>query len=115
LRRTSDGTFAFTHLWWSAEGPAEVLRPLLRHGLLRERTADLVTDAFRFWLTHPAQDYGYALRLAGTPGTAPQVVFYGADTDQHQKGPVLTLTYRLAPGGAPRPGAAHLYFPRAGY
>ena len=29
------------------EGPAEVLRPLLRHGLLRERTADLVTDAFR--------------------------------------------------------------------
>ena len=30
-----------------AEGPAEVLRPLLRHGILRERTADLVTDAFR--------------------------------------------------------------------
>ena len=30
-----------------ADGPAEVLRPLLRHGILRERTADLVTDAFR--------------------------------------------------------------------
>jgi hypothetical protein len=30
-----------------AEGPAEVLRPVLRHGILRERTADLVTDAFR--------------------------------------------------------------------
>ena len=30
-----------------AQGPAEVLRPLLRHGILRERTADLVTDAFR--------------------------------------------------------------------
>jgi SAM-dependent methyltransferase len=29
------------------EGPAEVLRPLLRHGILRQRTADLVTDAFR--------------------------------------------------------------------
>jgi SAM-dependent methyltransferase len=29
------------------DGPAEVLRPLLRHGILRERTADLVTDAFR--------------------------------------------------------------------
>jgi SAM-dependent methyltransferase len=29
------------------EGPAEVLRPLMRHGILRERTADLVTDAFR--------------------------------------------------------------------
>ena len=30
-----------------AEGPAEALRPLLRHGILRQRTADLVTDAFR--------------------------------------------------------------------
>ena len=30
-----------------AEGPTSVLRPLLRHGILRERTADLVTDAFR--------------------------------------------------------------------
>jgi SAM-dependent methyltransferase len=30
-----------------AEGPAEVLRPLLRHGILHERTADIVTDAFR--------------------------------------------------------------------
>lgn len=28
-------------------GPAEVLRPLLRHGILQQRTADLVTDAFR--------------------------------------------------------------------
>src|SRR5207248_4946052 len=30
-----------------AQGPADVLRPLLRHGILRERTADLITDAFR--------------------------------------------------------------------
>lgn len=30
-----------------AEGQAQVLRPLLRHGILKERTADLVTDAFR--------------------------------------------------------------------
>ncbi len=30
-----------------AEGPAVVLRPLLRHGILRQRTADLLTDAFR--------------------------------------------------------------------
>ena len=29
------------------DGPAAVLRPILRHGILRERTADLVTDAFR--------------------------------------------------------------------
>jgi hypothetical protein len=38
-----------------AEGPAEVLRPLLRHGILRQRTGDLVTDAFR----------ALALRLMG--------------------------------------------------
>lgn len=30
-----------------AAGPAEVLRPILRHGILRERTADLITDSFR--------------------------------------------------------------------
>ncbi len=29
------------------EGPAEVLRPLFRHGILKERLADLATDAFR--------------------------------------------------------------------
>ncbi|MEO8083101.1 MAG: Ig-like domain-containing protein, partial [Ardenticatenales bacterium] len=60
----------------------------------------LVADAFRFWLAHPSQDYGYALRLVGTPGAATSVIFYGAETDLRQKGPVLTLTYRLADGGA---------------
>ena len=30
-----------------ADGPAEVLRPVLRHGILLQRTADLITDAFR--------------------------------------------------------------------
>lgn len=29
------------------DGPAEVLRPLLRHGILQQRMADLVTDTFR--------------------------------------------------------------------
>lgn len=29
------------------EGPAAILRPLLRHGILKQRTADIVTDAFR--------------------------------------------------------------------
>lgn len=29
------------------QGPAQVLRPLLRHGILHQRTADLVTDSFR--------------------------------------------------------------------
>lgn len=30
-----------------SDGPARVLRPILRHGILQQRTADLVTDAFR--------------------------------------------------------------------
>jgi hypothetical protein len=30
-----------------ADGPAVVMRPLLRHGILRQRTADIVTDSFR--------------------------------------------------------------------
>ncbi len=30
-----------------AAGPSEALRPALRHGILRERVADIVTDAFR--------------------------------------------------------------------
>src|SRR5262249_48935539 len=29
------------------EGLAETLRPILRHGILQQRAADLVTDAFR--------------------------------------------------------------------
>jgi DNA-binding beta-propeller fold protein YncE len=64
----------------------------------------LVSEAFRFWLTHRAQDYGYALRLVGSPGAAPSVIFHGADNDLRQKGPVLSLTYRLADGAAPTPG-----------
>lgn len=31
----------------AAEGPAMPLKPILRHGILRERMADLATDAFR--------------------------------------------------------------------
>src|SRR5262249_56736688 len=30
-----------------SKGAAEVLRPVLRHGILHERAADLFTDAFR--------------------------------------------------------------------
>lgn len=30
-----------------ADGPSEVLRPLLRHGIMQQRAADLITDAFR--------------------------------------------------------------------
>jgi SAM-dependent methyltransferase len=38
-----------------AAGPSEVLRPLLRHGVLHQRSADLLTDTFR----------ALALRIAG--------------------------------------------------
>jgi SAM-dependent methyltransferase len=30
-----------------ADGPAEVLRPMLRHGILQQRTADILTDTLR--------------------------------------------------------------------
>ena len=63
----------------------------------------LVTEAFRFWFDHPAQDYGYALRLVGTPGAVPSVIFHGAESELRQKGAVLTLTYRLPAGGPPAP------------
>lgn len=35
------------HCQITPEGPASVLRPLLRHGILQQRIADVVTDAFR--------------------------------------------------------------------
>ncbi len=38
-----------------ADGPAGVLRPVLRHGILQQRTADILTDALR----------ALALRIAG--------------------------------------------------
>lgn len=85
---------------------AEIVDAVVTLAAINERASfggPSVTEAYRFWLTHPAQDYGYALRLAGTPGVANAVIFYGADTDLGQKGPVLTLTYRLADGAAPTP------------
>lgn len=66
---------------------------------------DRITQAYRFWLANPDKDYGHALRLVGTPGKATALFFFGADTDLRQKGPVLTLTYRLEGGDAPTPPA----------
>lgn len=56
---------------------------------------EAVTDAFRFWFAHPDLDHGYALRLAGTPGTLPVAEFEGWEPALRQMGPVLSLTYRL--------------------
>lgn len=61
-----------------------------------------VDEAFRFWFAHPEQDYGYALRLAGDPGVLPVAQFHRWETDLHDRGPTLRLTYRVpgADGGA---------------
>ena len=53
-----------------------------------------ITDAFRFWLDHPAVDYGYALRLL--PGTLHEARFEATEPGFRDDGPVLRLTYRVA-------------------
>ena len=50
-----EGTFVE---WVKPDGAATVLRPLLRHGILQQRTADILTDSFRAlilasWATGP--------------------------------------------------------------
>lgn len=52
-----------------------------------------VSQAFRFWLEHPQQDYGYALRLTGGP-LSPLLSFRRWEEYRRSAGPVLTLTYR---------------------
>jgi len=64
-----------------------------------------VTDAFQFWFQYPANDYGYALRLTGTPDRLPALSFEGHDAGLRLRGPVLTLTYRLPDASAPAPTA----------
>jgi len=64
--------------------PAGVLRPILRHGLLRERTADIITDAFR----------AAALRIMGYRTTVVEFV-----TTEHT---ARNLMIRAVRG--PRPG-----------
>ncbi len=54
---------------------------------------DGITQAFRFWLEHPEQDYGYALRLPGSQ-VRPFVSFRRAEDDGRDARPVLHLTYR---------------------
>jgi SAM-dependent methyltransferase len=70
-----------------AAGPAAVLRPVLRHGILRERTADLVTDAFR----------AAALRIMGYRTTV--VEFVGTE---HTARNLMIRAVRGARPGHPR-------------
>ncbi|MBK7781095.1 MAG: Ig-like domain-containing protein [Ardenticatenia bacterium] len=52
-----------------------------------------VTQAFRFWLEHPQQDHGYALRLTSSR-VSPLLSFRRWEENRRSAGPVLTLTYR---------------------
>lgn len=63
------------------DAPAQVLRPVLRHGILRERVADLVTDAFR---TQLLRLHGYradAIEFVGLEHTARNVLIRAVKTD----------------------------------
>jgi hypothetical protein len=66
------------------EGPASVLRPLLRHGILKERIADLVTDAFR----------ALALRIMGYRTDVVEFV-----SPEHTARNLLIRAVRGAPAG----------------
>jgi hypothetical protein len=67
-----------------AAGESEVLRPLLRHGILRERTADLVTDAFR----------ALALRIVGYKTDVVEFV-----STEHTARNLMIRAVRGAPAG----------------
>lgn len=69
-----------------AEGPSAVLRPLLRHGILRERTADLVTDAFR----------ALALRIMGYRTDVVEFT-----TTEHTARNLMIRAIRALPAGDP--------------
>ena len=66
------------------EGPAAVLRPLLRHGILRERTADVLTDALR----------ALALRIMGYRTDVVEFV-----SPEHTARNVMILAVRPTPPG----------------
>src|SRR6185436_14335736 len=55
-----------------------------------------VTDAFRFWLDHPAQDYGHAIELM--PGDIRNFDFHHVEEGLRDDGPVLTITYKVRGG-----------------
>lgn len=68
------------------EGPAAALRPLLRHGILQQRTADLVTDAFR----------ALALRIMGYRTDVVEFV-----SPEHTARNLMIRAVRGAPVGEP--------------
>ena len=52
-----------------------------------------ISQAYRFWLEHPDQDYGHALRLTSSR-VNPFLSFRRWEEQRRALGPVLTLTYR---------------------
>jgi hypothetical protein len=66
------------------DGPASVLRPILRHGILHQRTADLITDAFR----------ALALRIMGYRTDVVEFV-----SPEHTARNLMIRAVRTAPAG----------------
>ncbi len=66
------------------DGPAGVLRPILRHGILHQRTADLITDAFR----------ALALRIMGYRTDVVEFV-----SPEHTARNLMIRAVRTAPAG----------------
>jgi hypothetical protein len=60
-----------------------------------------VASAFRFWYANPTLDWGYALNLAA--GGVQESRFHATEEELRQRGPVLTVTYRLPPTSSPQP------------
>jgi hypothetical protein len=78
---------------WDLAATVDLLMPVPSvNGPIRF-AGDGITQAFQFWLEHPDQDYGYALRLPGSQ-VRPFLSFRRAEDYGRDTGPVLYLTYR---------------------
>lgn len=79
------------------EGPSGVLRPILRHGILQQRIADIVTDAFR----------ALALRIMGYRTDVVEFV-----STEHTARNLMIRAVRGAPVGDATPVAEYLEMKR---
>jgi hypothetical protein len=80
-----------------ADGPVAILRPVLRHNILQQRTADLVTDAFR----------ALALRIMGYKTDVVEFV-----SPEHTARNLMIRAVRGAPVGEPAFVAEYLEMKR---
>jgi SAM-dependent methyltransferase len=78
-------------------GPAEILRPLLRHGILRQRALDLATDAFR----------AQALRIMGYRTEVVEFI-----SSEHTARNLMIRAVHALPSGEPGPVQEYLEMKR---